>query len=176
MVRIRSAISLAALLVKVTARMREGGIPRTAMRAATPAVRVRVLPVPAPARTSTAPSSIAAPAWVGVSPARIAPIQSAGTDEEAGSMAGSYGSLNLDMTPPTRYADQLLIGRENSELAVEHPFALFVALAVDNHALDVLLGDVVGFDKDEGISQRVAGHRPHAAALLGNGQSGEGRS
>jgi hypothetical protein len=91
-------------------------------------------------------------------------------------MTGSFGSLNLDMTPPTRYADQLLIGRKNSELAVEHPLALFVALAIDNHAFDMLLGDVVGFDKDEGIGQPVAGYRPHAAALLGDGQSGEGRS
>ena len=43
------------VLVKVTARIRRAGIPRSAMRRATPAVKVLVLPVPAPASTSTAP-------------------------------------------------------------------------------------------------------------------------
>jgi hypothetical protein len=50
----RTAISLAALLVKVTSRSRPGAMPASAMRCATAAVSVQVLPVPAPARARTA--------------------------------------------------------------------------------------------------------------------------
>ncbi len=69
--RMRSVISPAALLVKVTARMRAAGMPRASMRQATPEVRVLVLPVPAPASTSTGPSRLAASACAGVRPARM---------------------------------------------------------------------------------------------------------
>ncbi len=57
----RSRISLAALLVKVTARMSAGGIFFSSMWAMRQ-VTVRVLPVPAPARIMTGPSK-AATAW-----------------------------------------------------------------------------------------------------------------
>jgi hypothetical protein len=42
-------------LVNVTASTRWGGMPSTATRCATAAVRVEVLPVPAPARTRIEP-------------------------------------------------------------------------------------------------------------------------
>ena len=57
----RSRISLAALLVKVTARISEAGIFRSSMWTMRQ-VTVRVLPVPAPARMSTGPSR-APTAW-----------------------------------------------------------------------------------------------------------------
>ena len=53
----RSRISRAALLVKVTARISCGRARPEAMRWATRVVSTRVLPVPAPASTSTGPSS-----------------------------------------------------------------------------------------------------------------------
>jgi hypothetical protein len=52
----RTAISFAALFVKVTARIREGGKRSAAMRWTTAAVKVEVLPVPAPARTRIGPA------------------------------------------------------------------------------------------------------------------------
>ena len=52
----RRFISAAALLVKVTARMRQGSTPWTRMRWAMRWVRVRVLPEPAPARMRSGPS------------------------------------------------------------------------------------------------------------------------
>ena len=54
----RSFISLAALLVKVMARIFSGGTPRSSTRWAMRAVKTRVLPLPAPASTSTAPSVV----------------------------------------------------------------------------------------------------------------------
>ena len=69
--RMCPAISAAALLVKVTARIREAAMRRTAIRCATAAVRHLVLPVPAPARTRTGPVLVAASACDGVSPASI---------------------------------------------------------------------------------------------------------
>src|SRR5215218_1172743 len=54
----RAFISRAALLVKVTARIWLGHALRVAMRLARRAVRAEVLPVPAPARTSTGPSVV----------------------------------------------------------------------------------------------------------------------
>ena len=54
----RSRISRAALLVKVTARIWLGHALRVAMRCARRAVSAAVLPVPAPARTSTGPSVV----------------------------------------------------------------------------------------------------------------------
>ena len=53
----RSAISLAALLVKVIARIVEGGAPRSSTRWAMRWVRTRVFPEPAPATTSSGPGS-----------------------------------------------------------------------------------------------------------------------
>jgi len=53
--RIRLLISVAALLVKVTARTRPGATPPAAIRCTTAAVNVFVLPVPAPASTRTGP-------------------------------------------------------------------------------------------------------------------------
>ena len=52
----RSRISLAALLVKVTARTAEGGTRRCVMMCAMRCVMTRVLPLPAPARISSGPS------------------------------------------------------------------------------------------------------------------------
>src|ERR1035438_3270830 len=57
----RSCISRAALLVKVTARMLAGGTP-LAMRWAMRNVMTRVLPVPAPARISSGPLRVST-AW-----------------------------------------------------------------------------------------------------------------
>jgi hypothetical protein len=54
----RSFISRAALLVKVTARIWLGQARRVAIRCARRAVSAAVLPVPAPARTSTGPSVV----------------------------------------------------------------------------------------------------------------------
>jgi len=51
---IRSRISLAALLVKVTARMAEGAVP-VSIRWRILSVIVLVLPAPAPAKTKTGP-------------------------------------------------------------------------------------------------------------------------
>jgi hypothetical protein len=67
----RSFISRAALLVKVTARMSKGRARPVAIRWAIRVVSTRVLPVPAPARTSTGPS-VASTAWrcSGLRPAR----------------------------------------------------------------------------------------------------------
>ena len=58
----RRRISAAALLVKVTARMLCGEAPSTWMSQATRCTSTRVLPLPAPASTSAAPSG-AATAW-----------------------------------------------------------------------------------------------------------------
>ena len=59
----RSRISLAALLVKVTARIFSGAIPRSTIWEIRQ-VTVRVLPVPAPAKINTGPSSaLTASAW-----------------------------------------------------------------------------------------------------------------
>src|ERR1035437_4261376 len=52
----RAAISLAALLVKVTARMESGATPFSRMSQAMRLVMTRVLPEPAPARMSRGPS------------------------------------------------------------------------------------------------------------------------
>ena len=49
----RERISAAALLVNVTARMDWGAIPSAAMSHATRCTNTRVLPLPAPAKTST---------------------------------------------------------------------------------------------------------------------------
>ena len=68
----RPVISAAALLVKVTARTRLAGIPQSAIRCATAAVSVLVLPVPAPAITSTGPLWMAASRCAGVKSSRIA--------------------------------------------------------------------------------------------------------
>ena len=67
----RSFISRAALLVKVTARMSNGRAFAVAIRWAMRVVSTRVLPVPAPASTSTGPS-VASTAWrcSGLRPAR----------------------------------------------------------------------------------------------------------
>src|SRR3546814_7890831 len=54
----RSLISRAALLVKVTASISDGHALRVAIRCANRAVSAAVLPVPAPARTSTGPSVV----------------------------------------------------------------------------------------------------------------------
>ena len=54
----RSFISFAALLVKVMARIFSGGTPISPTRWAMRAVKTRVLPLPAPASTRTAPSVV----------------------------------------------------------------------------------------------------------------------
>src|SRR6201993_3667354 len=87
--RIRPLISVAALLVKVTARTRPGATPPAAMRCTTAAVSVLVLPVPAPASTSTGPYCAAAFACSVVRPA----ITGCGR-----------GSAAECMTPPLRDA------------------------------------------------------------------------
>ena len=67
----RSFISRAALLVKVTASTWLGNALRLARMWAIRVVRTRVLPVPAPASTSTGPSSASTAARCsGLSPAR----------------------------------------------------------------------------------------------------------
>src|SRR6185295_14008194 len=53
---VRAFISPAALLVNVTARTRSEGTPLSSTRCAMRCVMTRVLPLPAPARMSTAPS------------------------------------------------------------------------------------------------------------------------
>ena len=55
---VRSFISLAALLVKVSARIDHGLTPQFSIRFAIRYVRTRVLPLPAPARTSRGPSAV----------------------------------------------------------------------------------------------------------------------
>ena len=67
----RPVISAAALLVKVTARMRGRLIPQPAIRCATAAVSVLVLPVPAPAMTSVGPVWMAAARCAGVKSSRM---------------------------------------------------------------------------------------------------------
>ena len=67
----RSRISRAALLVKVTARISDGQARRVAIRCASRAVSAAVLPVPAPASTSTGPSEDSTASRCGVfSPCR----------------------------------------------------------------------------------------------------------
>ena len=67
----RSRISRAALLVKVTARIWLGQALRVAIRWARRAVSAAVLPVPAPASTSTGPSVVStASRWGGFRPCR----------------------------------------------------------------------------------------------------------
>ena len=67
----RSRISRAALLVKVTARIWLGQALRVAIRWASRAVSAAVLPVPAPASTSTGPSVVStASRCGGLRPAR----------------------------------------------------------------------------------------------------------
>ena len=67
----RCFISRAALLVKVTDRICEGNARRVARIWAMRVVSTRVLPVPAPASTSTGPSSVStASRCSGLSPAR----------------------------------------------------------------------------------------------------------
>ncbi len=60
----RSFISSAALLVKVTARMRSGAM-RWRISSAMRKVTTRVLPVPAPARTSSGPESVLTASFCG---------------------------------------------------------------------------------------------------------------
>ena len=60
----RSFISSAALLVKVTARMRSGEM-RWRISSAMRKVTTRVLPVPAPARTSSGPESVLTASFCG---------------------------------------------------------------------------------------------------------------
>ena len=68
---IRSLISPAALLVNVTARIRDGSTPWCSIRRAMRVVSTRVLPEPAPARTSIGPSKCrTASRWAGFRPAR----------------------------------------------------------------------------------------------------------
>src|SRR5437899_6780912 len=65
---IRSRICPAALFVKVIARMENGGTPRSRMRWATLRVSTAVLPLPAPATTSSGPSAwTAASRWAALS-------------------------------------------------------------------------------------------------------------
>ena len=60
----RARISPAALFVKVTAKMRQGGTRARATRLATRYVMTRVLPLPAPAKTRSGPTvCAAAAAW-----------------------------------------------------------------------------------------------------------------
>ena len=67
----RSRISRAALLVKVTASTCHGRAKPEARMCAMRVVRTRVLPVPAPASTSSGPSVVrTASAWLSFSPAR----------------------------------------------------------------------------------------------------------
>ncbi len=67
----RSFISRAALLVKVTARIWEGRARPVARMCAIRVVSTRVLPVPAPASTSTGPSvARIASRWASFSPSR----------------------------------------------------------------------------------------------------------
>ncbi len=67
----RCRISAAALFVKVTARISDGQARLVASTCASRAVSARVLPVPAPASTRTAPSSTVAASYCGgFSPAR----------------------------------------------------------------------------------------------------------
>jgi hypothetical protein len=67
----RAFISRAALLVKVTARISFGCARPVFSRCAKRAVSARVLPVPAPASTSTGPSSASTAArWSGLSASR----------------------------------------------------------------------------------------------------------
>ncbi len=68
----RCCISRAALLVKVTARISDGHARRVKMMCARRLVSARVLPVPAPARSSTGPSVVStASRWAGLSPRHV---------------------------------------------------------------------------------------------------------
>src|SRR5690606_31437561 len=72
----RSRISPAALLVKVTARIRSGPTPCSRMRWQTRVVRTRVFPEPAPASTSRGPSTCrVASSCSGFNPWRCAPLR-----------------------------------------------------------------------------------------------------
>ncbi len=67
----RSRISAAALLVKVMAKTCQGRTPSSAIMCAMRKVRTRVLPEPAPARTSKGPRvQVAASYWAGFKPER----------------------------------------------------------------------------------------------------------
>ena len=80
----RASISFAALLVNVTARIREGRVPRQT-RWAILAMTTRVLPVPAPASTRSGPTG-AHTAWVC---AGLRPVE--GFWGAAGVLAGFMG-------------------------------------------------------------------------------------
>src|SRR5687767_1883018 len=68
----RSRISPAALFVKVTARIRCGATPCSRIRRHTRAVSTRVFPEPAPASTSSGPSTCSvAASCAGLSPSRV---------------------------------------------------------------------------------------------------------
>src|ERR1700688_924279 len=87
--------------------------------------------------------------------------------------AGSLSpSLNFDMAPPARHSDQLLVGRDHGEHAVEQPLAVRVTLAIHD-ALDVLLRNVLRLHIDEGVGEAVAGERVSAASPRAQGQPGE---
>ncbi len=86
MADMRAFISRAALLVKVTARIWLGQALRLAIRCASRAVSAAVLPVPAPASTSTGPSVVStASRWGGFSPSKYA---------GSGWSAGDSGTLS----------------------------------------------------------------------------------
>ena len=61
---------------------------------------VRVLPVPAPASTGTAPCSVDASAWLGVRPDRMAACRAAGFTGAVGAPESSFISLYFDMAAP----------------------------------------------------------------------------
>src|SRR5271157_4616545 len=132
--RMRVAISFAALLVKVTARIRDGEKRSTAMRWTTAAVRVDVLPVPAPARTRIGPACAAASAWalVRVEAKASSGAAGLGCGLSAGGMfsqaSGSSselarGSENLDMAACSIDADEfsarVVVGGEDREFGIE---------------------------------------------------------
>src|SRR3546814_10200591 len=80
----RSRISRAALLVKVTARISDGQARRVAMMCARRAVSAAVLPVPAPASISTGPSVVSTACRCGP----FNPCSSGGSEGYGGGMGG----------------------------------------------------------------------------------------
>src|ERR1700690_579477 len=103
----------------------------------TAAVRVLVLPVPAPARTRTGPVASAASSCCSVR-------------SERAECRTATSLLDFNMAVVSMADEDFPVGGEQSEISIEVPSAVRVALAVHNHSL-CDLGAVMRLRDDVGV-------------------------
>src|SRR5436309_10224471 len=121
----RARISPAALLVNVTAKMRDGATPRSRMRCAIRAVSTRVLPEPAPASTRSGPPGwrTAASCW-GLS-ARLTDGSTGGDHGELEHKLGALGPRPARRLPVDQAAAVLLLDDAPREREADAPPSRF---------------------------------------------------